>query len=149
MAGKPANKMQQLRRMEQSGKQGLRLLRGTNSNIPDGWNKGSDCEKMRVCPCCGYVDPYAWRVRSWDTDDSYSTIEEFSKMKIELCARLLNGEREVQDKYYIYRLSGKGKNFVTRRALIDYKTHGWRTPTEKYRPIKKELVQLLNRCRFL
>jgi len=95
---------------------------------------------MRVCPECGYVDNYAWRVRSWDTDDCYTTLESFREFAPRLCDLLENGQKEVVDKYYIYRLSGKGKSFVTRRALIDFKTHGWRTPTEKYKPFIKDRV---------
>lgn len=90
---------------------------------------------MRVCPKCGYVDSYFWRPLPWDTDNSYTQLESFREICPELAARLEVGEREIRDQYYAYRLSGRGKQFVSRRAIRDLEEYGgWRSPHEKYKP---------------
>lgn len=38
-------------------------------------------------------------------------------LKPKLCERLLNGEKLVEDKYYVYRIS---KKMVHRKAKVDY-----------------------------
>lgn len=86
---------------------------------------------MRICPHCGYQDPWYWRPRPWDPDDDYCYLTDFVNLEPSLCLLLMGGEKVVEDDFYTYRLSGRGKAFVTRRPTVVFKQYGWRTPTEK------------------
>jgi len=74
---------------------------------------------MRVCPECGYVDPAEWRHSKYSYWIDFCTVEYFQKAHPELFKRLRQGEKLVEDKNYVYRMSGK-KRRVERKALIDY-----------------------------
>lgn len=95
---------------------------------------------MRICPKCGYQDPWYWRPRPWDPDDDYCYLNDFKEIETALFERLMRGEKIVSDKYYCYRLSGRGDAFVTRRALVVWKQYGWRTPTEKSKRTTERLI---------
>ena len=84
---------------------------------------------MRVCPKCGYVDPPEWKHHRWSYWIDICHIEEFKVLQLELANRLLKGEKLVEDKNYIYRLYAKGRQFVQRKALIDY-GYQWEPPME-------------------
>ena len=89
---------------------------------------------MRVCPKCGYIDPMAWRPRSWHT---HSEIEicrasDLEYIDSELAKKIINADGgTVLDKYYAYKLS-KTKIWIYRRPRIVFDIQGWKDiPAEK------------------
>ena len=95
---------------------------------------------MRVCPVCGYVDPFCWRdAYSRGMEVDYARIEELEKYQPEIAEKLKaakpnkRGVREWQDEYYAYGLWPSG--YVRRRYIEIWRVQGWRSiPMEKHRP---------------
>jgi hypothetical protein len=84
---------------------------------------------MRVCPECGHVDPPEWRHSRYSYWIDFCDIDHFKALHPELHKRLMSGEKLVEDRYYIYRLT-KNKSRVERKALVDY-GYQWNIPMEK------------------
>lgn len=85
---------------------------------------------MRVCPKCGHVDPPEWRHMRWSYWIDFCTMEDFQRLKPILAERLNNGEKLVEDEYYVYRLSRS--HVVHRKALVDYGPQ-FSIPMESYK----------------
>ena len=84
---------------------------------------------MRVCPKCGHIDPPQWRHSKYSYWIDFCEIGHFIELEPLLASRLLKGEKLVEDKDYIYRLT-KNKSKVERKALVDY-GYQWNIPMEK------------------
>ena len=93
---------------------------------------------MRVCPKCGYHDPWYWRGSSVVVGLEYCKLSDFQEDYPQIATELINTQKEggaknfVFDKDYCYHLT-KGMN-VERQSLIENpnpKTH-WHIPTEAH-----------------
>ena len=95
---------------------------------------------MRICPRCGYIDPFCWRdAYSRGMEVEYTRIDELEQYQPEIAKRLKEavpnkkGVREWQDKNYAYGLWPSG--YVRRRWLEIYKHQGWKAiPMEQHNP---------------
>ena len=98
---------------------------------------------MRVCPKCGYIDPFCWRdPYSRGMEVSYARLDELEQYQPEIVKKLLesplkdkNPIREVVVGPYAYGLWNSG--YVRRRWVEIWKHQGWKTiPMEKHEPEK-------------
>jgi len=82
---------------------------------------------MRVCPKCGYVEPPEWRHSRYSYWLDICKLGDFEKLHPKL-ATTLKHQDFAEDEDYVYRLMGKSKLTVERKAKIDFMT--WREPME-------------------
>ena len=86
---------------------------------------------MRVCPKCGYTDPFCWRdAYSRGSEMDYTRIDELKLYQPELAEKILKQEPDARDRrvycdqYFAYGLWPSG--YVRRRFIEIYKHHGWK-----------------------
>ena len=101
---------------------------------------------MRVCPKCGYRDPYYWRVSHQQNptgEIDICTIDEFRELHPELAERIIT-EIIVIEPPYAYR-KGPRAHYVQRVDLTLYRAGGvsafkipHETGTALYRKMKRE-----------
>lgn len=74
---------------------------------------------MRVCPCCGFIDPAYWKHVKFSYHIDSCSFEDFLREHAELAKNLRNGGDITEDKDYYYRLNNV-KTFVMRKAKIEW-----------------------------
>jgi hypothetical protein len=86
---------------------------------------------MKFCPKCGFEDSIYWRHSRYDFNADYCRREEFTEIEADLDMAL--GEYvPLIDEHYVYYRRGKGKIWVYRVAIEDFKVS-----TEKRRAYTK------------
>ena len=71
---------------------------------------------MRVCPKCGYIDNPLWQQCLFNRDLTFMRYDGFQTLFAKISERFENGENDVEEGLYIYRLP-KSKIYVNRRRL--------------------------------
>jgi hypothetical protein len=74
---------------------------------------------MRVCPCCGFIDPPEWKHCKYSYHIDIISRENFGLLYPELAKALKKGGDITEDKNYFYRLV-KSCQVVQRKAKIEW-----------------------------
>jgi hypothetical protein len=74
---------------------------------------------MRVCPCCGFIDPACWKHVKFSYHIDTCNFETFKMDYPELAQKLQKGGDITEDKDNYYRLT-KNKLVVMRKAKIEW-----------------------------
>ncbi len=110
---------------------------------------------MKVCPECGYVEPFEWRATTWhatqgneccrltDLMNLNKELAEELKAKFDVPGKYTADKTTVVKKHYAYRISKTGV-WVIRRWIEIYKIQGWKDiPAERRKPAKDNNQQKL------
>ena len=110
---------------------------------------------MKVCPECGYIEPFEWRATTWHSTQGNDCcrLSDLENMDPELSQLLKDAWRSnrkvsseactVIQKHYAYRISKTGI-WVIRRWIEIYKIQGWKDiPAESRKP---GIIQMEGRC---
>jgi hypothetical protein len=88
---------------------------------------------MRVCPCCGFIDPSEWRHSKYSYWIDWTEFERFKELCPELAEQFEHSSKIVEDKNYYYRRMKHGRS-VERKAKVDYGEQ-WTIPMEKRKQV--------------
>jgi len=96
---------------------------------------------MRVCPNCGYVEPFEWRPTSWKSGQyiDICRVSDLQNIDPELHSdlKLLPIGETVLKGHYAYRITRTGV-WVQRRWIEIYKVQNWQEiPAEMHRKSKE------------